>query len=445
MGEETDDQKLSSLIPSKNALKKSQSAQSQKNEIHEAVTNLLQSNLFFGFSDYRMGIVLFSNCLYVPSIATKQRLLSNTYRFYQRVIAQQTKANNQASNEKSQKNLQITDKDESARNEQYLVIASHPSLPLYLASNTTQIRLFHFMHKWPLAQFSLPSNSKKKQKKQQQNKQKNENKNKKDLKSKSMSNLMDESQKKVSSQSDYMTAIKFNDFGNKICAISQNGNLYLWHFNVPRSIFRREFRAYFEQHCHDNFGADLCFVDGSSCIATCGQISNNLNVCIWDLMFCDRSRSLIRSYHCYEQNGANCIEYAADLNALIVGGHKGQIQIFDKRLPSAIAKWEHHTSRIWKLSYAQSTKELMVATLAGNLSVWDMRMLNNETNKCPVNEWKLFQRKTFLNHPFGAASQLGYVALVGLTDAVWTNRGDILCSGSDGSVKYLRRKVKIHK
>ena len=464
------------LIPSKNALKKSASAQSQKNEIHAAVTNTLQSNLFFGFGSYTMNIVLFPYCLYVPSIATKQRLLSNTYRFYERVIFQQNAAQNQTG--QSSKNLQITEKDESARNESYLVIASHPSLPLYLASNTTQIRLFHFMHQYPLAAFSLPSSSKSKKNKSNSSSKMSEEAHKKSSKtaaaaSRSMSNLLNNEeekiQKKVTSQSDYMTALKFNDFGNKICAISQNGNLYLWHFNVPRSIFRREFRAYFEQHCHDKFGADLVFVDGSACIATCGQSSNNQNVCIWDLLFNDRSRSLIRSYVCYQQNGANCIEYAQDLSALIVGGHKGIIQVFDKRLPSAIAKWEHHTSRIWKLSYCESSKELMVATLAGNLSVWDLRKLNvpktnrvsasksysslhhhslpaeSSKNQCIVNEWKLFQRKTFLNHPFGAASQLGYVASVGLTDAVWTNRGDILCSGSDGTVKYLRRKVKIHK
>ena len=34
------------------------------------------------------------------------------------------------------------------------------------------------------------------------------------------------------------------------------------------------------------------------------------------------------------------------------------------------------------------------------------------------------------------------VASVGLTDAIWTPNGDILCCGSDGTVKFLKRKVK---
>lgn len=360
-----------------------------------------------------------------------------------------------------------------------------------------------------------------------------------------------------SSQPDYMTALKFNGFGNKLAGISQNGNLYLWHFNVPRSIFRREFRAYYTERCHDKLGSDLVFVRGSSCLATAGDSSNGQNVCIWDLLYGDRSRCLIRSYCCYEGTGANCIEHCADIDSLVVGGQKGSLNMFDQRIPFPILKWDHGQSRIWKLQYHAASRQLLVGTLEGHVSVWDVRklyarstlsvhsssssphsaatgkpvgkgtaipfddlaipeersasMLNSgrdplrksssapdsphgdgsgdasvpdfaaqtlSTNDgsaaanrgnptsisyssinaqgsssvqplnldadCVVNEWKLYSRKTFLNHSFGSATQLGYLASVGLTDATWTADGNILCTGSDGAVKYLRRKTKIY-
>ena len=41
-----------------------------------------------------------------------------------------------------------------------------------------------------------------------------------------------------------MAAIRFNEYGNKLAALSSSGSLYLWHFNVPRSIYRRDFRIF---------------------------------------------------------------------------------------------------------------------------------------------------------------------------------------------------------
>merc|ERR1711972_121962 len=39
-------------------------------------------------------------------------------------------------------------------------MAKHPSLPLYLTANTkSEIRLWHFLHEYPLATFSLPGGS----------------------------------------------------------------------------------------------------------------------------------------------------------------------------------------------------------------------------------------------------------------------------------------------
>jgi len=299
-----------------------------------------------------------------------------------------------------------------------------------------------------------------------------------------------------------MAALRFNALGNKLCGLSRRGQLFLWHFNVPRSIYRREFRAYHCVDCHDKAGCDVAFVGegGATSLATAGESASHSNVCVWDLLFAQRSRALIRAYQCYEGSGANCIAHIGSFSCLAAGGHKGVLHLFDRRMPFAVLKWQrgekasnsNKQSRVWRLAYLDATRELLVGTLDGSVSIWDMRRLHarstlshhsnsqatqptthSQTNpnpltsmsyasamvqhtvgahlkpldldECVVNEWKLFQRKTFLGGGFGGGErpQLGYFASVGLTDAKWTRDGDILCAGADGTVKYLRRKTSV--
>ncbi len=105
------------------------------------------------------------------------------------------------------------------------------------------------------------------------------------------------------------------------------------------------------------------------------QASHRVTDCIWDLLFGDRSRCLIRSYCCYEGTGANCIEHCADIDSIVVGGHRGSLNMFDQRIPFPILKWDHGQSRIWKLEYHAPKRQLLVGTLEGHVSIWDVRKL----------------------------------------------------------------------
>ena len=269
--------------------------------------------------------------------------------------------------------------------------------------------------------------------------------------------------------------MKFNSFGQKLAGISNIGHLYVWHVNVPRSVYRREFRPYYEWACHDKCGNDLVFLTGSSNICTVGESSNDHNVCVWDLLFGAPQRSLLQSYQCYRGNGADCIEYCNDYKCIFVGGSKGSLHLFDTRVNFACIKWEHGNSRIMNLDYFNKTNELLIGSLDGNVSIWDVRMLhrsskilnslnhkhylnsnnsndisginhnnnngsNNNYRDCMKSEWKLYSPKAFVNNNFAMSSRLGLVATLGLTDAKWTPTGDILCTGCDGSVKYIKRK-----
>ena len=88
-------------------------------------------------------------------------------------------------------------------------------------------------------------------------------------------------------------------FRLEVAAIFDKGHVNIWHFNVPRSIDRREFKPFvvklnleffklkieFEtRDCHDVTGSGLSFLDGSTRIATAGRSDNDQNICIWDFL-----------------------------------------------------------------------------------------------------------------------------------------------------------------
>ena len=70
-------------IAAKLDLKKTVSAEKIKmSEPQPAVTDTLECTLLDSFGAYNLDIPLWHYCLHIPSIGTKKRSLSNTYRFY---------------------------------------------------------------------------------------------------------------------------------------------------------------------------------------------------------------------------------------------------------------------------------------------------------------------------------------------------------------------------
>ena len=51
-------------------------------------------------------------------------------------------------------------------------------------------------------------------------------------------------QQPLSLSSGHALSIEFNKLGNKLAAIFDKGHVNVWHFNVPRSINRREFKPF---------------------------------------------------------------------------------------------------------------------------------------------------------------------------------------------------------
>lgn len=242
--------------------------------------------------------------------------------------------------------------------------------------------------------------------------------------------------------SDRIFRLRFNNFGNKLGGISNNGNLHIWHFNVPRSVKRREFKSFQNHDCHDKRGADLRFLLGSCSVATAGECTSNENVRVWDFLYSERG-CLIRSYKCHEGGGAYCLEYVRDRSVLVSGGLKGLFRLMDPRMAKVVGGWESGSSRIWCLDYHEPSQRILSGSLDGVVKIWDVRKLassqgdkNYDFLTALDHEEAFFSKHTFITNPWG----LGYMTSLGLTDAKWTARGDMLLAGADGCVKLVRRQ-----
>src|SRR5690606_36755630 len=107
-----------------------------------------------------------------------------------------------------------------------------------------------------------------------------------------------------------------------------------------RSIYRRDFRAYYYYNSHDKKGNDLIFLNNtSSLIATGGESSNNKNVNILDILYTNSNRCIMQSYECFEGHHCNCLEYCKNISCIVAGGNKGLLYMIDPRKNKYISKW----------------------------------------------------------------------------------------------------------
>ncbi|ETO28907.1 hypothetical protein RFI_08216 [Reticulomyxa filosa] len=437
----------------------------------ESVDNIY-SNLPQGFAPVRLHIPLWHLCAKVPSLGRQRRHLHTSYRFFSKVMSlledkdrykdkDQRKSSNVNANasvneiksdgnnttmasssseektETTRSTVVSTKKEQSLKHvrnySSFLVLQSHPFLPLYVSSsNRGEIHLWHFMFEEPLATlttynplFSSSTYSVRQALADDNDAALDEDATKGNDNANNNNNNNKNNNNDIN-DNNFMIALRFNDFGNKLAAMSRRGDMHLWHFDAPKSFYRRELQAFSTFHCHDKMGRGLAFVKGSSYITTAGDSSNNANVAVFDLLFTDPQRSLVRTYTCYEGTGATCVENCGDLGCIVTGGHTGVLHVFDPRASTSTFQWEYPNFRIWKLKYFEPTQELMVGTLEGTVSVWDMRYLPkhkidsvntsiaNVVAKVPypfthalTNEWNLFSKKTFFNHPSGIGTSLG--------------------------------------
>jgi len=371
------------------------------------------SNFVDGYPSHKLHIPLYKLRDQIPSLQKLRNEEWKPYRFYQRVVETQS-----------------FESSEEFRDRLPYALASHPKLPLYIASfGDLRIKLFMFNHEQPLASFLV--NSRRKKRKVVPIKLTSDGKS-------SSSHLSSESKAPSTPiSSGQAESMRFNRKGNKVAAIFDKGHVNIWHFNVPRSIDRREFKPFVTRDCHDVTGSGLSFLDGSTRIATAGRSDNDQNICIWDFLRSNREHSLVRGYAVMTGKGALSVE-ACGPNLMFGGGFGGKMCMLDPRIANPVKTWESGGSRLHRLHFCPETNEIAAGSWDGIIRVWDIRKLKEGKNPDSVKsvEMTVYSRKTFFK------TTIGMLSTVGLTDVQWTPEGHLLCCGSDGSLKFLKRKFK---
>lgn len=319
-------------------------------------------------------------------------------------------------------------------------LTAHPSLPMYVSVTANRVLLWHFGWPAPLAEFSTRTASHL-------------------LYSRLGVNVggggLGSSSERSSSKLEVITRVRFNAMGNKLAAATESGRVLLWVF-AARPVGTSSLSASSSElpqlpaydsidGAHNRGINDLCWIAGSSAggiggngntIATAGDSTNHMNVCLWSVLLPAEDR-LLCSFACHERDGgAASVVHCASSNQLVVGAAKGgALLIFSLSSMQLVRRLDTGKSaRIHRLTYDPLADLLLAGTSDGAFKLWFCSSWQN------AGEWSdLYSRASSFFASSG--SHHHHVSLVkdGVSD-ILCNGTDVFVCGSDGSVKFMQKK-----
>lgn len=347
-----------------------------------------------------------------------------------------------------------------SRTEPVAHLVSHPTLPLYFsASASGQIRLWHF---------GLPH---------------------------ALRNMADQG-----CNLQHITRLRLSSTGARLAAAGANGRVSLWAIvpeGSPDAIGLLGYRSVSHHHhqgetaelmpfqvlrAHSKICHDLTFVQGASILITAGESSDGRNVCVWDTL--KGGTPLLYAIECHHSssgslpNGATSLCVLPDKHRLLVGGVSGALSVVDlerrvmvQHIPAA------HASPIRSLIY-DSIHQVVISTSGdGEVKIWNPNAVlrvtaasarmqqqqqgykhaasssssssfsdQSSSSSAPAGTMlelqmafpPLYEKRRFFNLP---SSSSGLFDSHGLMDATLLPQGHLVVCGSDGTVKYIRRKL----
>ena len=301
-------------------------------------------------------------------------------------------------------------------------LTAHPSLPLYLSITNNRLLLWHYALQSPLVEFSPRSSSR--------------------------SRALD--------KGEHLTRVRFNGSGNKLAACTDMGRVLVWVFQMRSVGMPRAAKgaaagadglyAYDVFDAHTRRCEDVVWLDAGNFIATCGDSSSGMNVCVYSLLLPAEER-LIVAFKTHDGSAAGAggggvvgssgggasLAYIPTLGVLACGGMRGGISLCDLTTKSVSRRLEltrigssggsGGSSRVHRLVWDGSSGWLWAANQEGVLRVFDANR-----RWAVVGEWTDWYAKGGLMSGGWGVSD---IAVSGLHAYI---------SGSDGSVRYLRKK-----
>jgi WD40 repeat protein len=175
---------------------------------------------------------------------------------------------------------------------------------------------------------------------------------------------------------------------------------------------------------------DFMFLDDDSTLATCGNEPNGHNVKVWSFLI--PTAPPLYSFKCHD-GGALCMCYLPSSKILITGGTKGDVVIFElenyTEIYSLQPAQDGGFGPVYCLLADEWSSQFFVGTGNGQLLAYDSKIFSVRAR---FNN--LFEKQSFFNHP----SAMGMVNTYGVTSLAMKGR-DLYATGSDGSVKLLRK------
>jgi len=214
--------------------------------------------------------------------------------------------------------------------------------------------------------------------------------------------------------------IHFNSKGTKFGACDMVGNLALWRFEANEASLQ----PFQTIQCNTKRTQDFTFLNASSVLATAGVSSDKRNINLWDTLL-PPDRMSICSYMGHE-GGASSIQYSSRHQALISGGKKGDIIIFDIRQQRVMESVKAHTMNVKSLTLSPEEDFVVSGSNEGNVKVWSLPSLT-----C-VESWDdIHSKHTFVRKPGGAFTAA--VSTYGVMQVMLTQENLYSC-GSDGRI-----------
>eukprot|EP01132_Coremiostelium_polycephalum_P008618 gene8618-10608_t len=217
---------------------------------------------------------------------------------------------------------------------------------------------------------------------------------------------------------------RFNQSGSKFGACDMAGNLMLWQFAAEEDTLK----PFYTLKAHSKQTLDFTFLNSGSLLATAGiSTDSKKDVCLWDVLL-PPHKSLIASYT-DQENGASSIVYSPKRQAIIVGGKKGNLSLYDIRTNKTIESFKGHSLNTKSLALDPFEEFVASGSSDGSIKVWSLPSLT-----CLSTFEEMHKKQTFVR-PTGVFKSP--VSTYGVMQVSLENNHIFSC-GSDGRI--LKRK-----
>ncbi|XXQ33316.1 RAVE complex protein Rav1 C-terminal domain-containing protein [Plasmodiophora brassicae] len=261
-------------------------------------------------------------------------------------------------------------------------LIAHPALPVYVSSSQSSLYTWHFGKPRPIAENKVPVDFE-----------------------------------------GTVTSLRFDrpSLGSRIAVTESNGGAAVYSFDAGTMA---PFQAW---EAHDRCWTSE-FVASPSVVATGGTSKNKTvsNVRLWDLLLPPR-QSLVNGFTGRQrgQRGVAALSYVGRRQQLVAGNSAGHLDVFDLRgpptQPVAHVDKAHH-GRITALAFDDLHDAIISGDSDGCVRIWDASTLDLHA-EFPA----LFDARRYFHASFG-------VTCVDVTAS-----GHLICAGTNGTVKYIRR------